>query len=132
MMRLQRHAGVSYFNIADNLETSIRTVAQCVSGDCDCDADVPEVEQDSPWRESHVVRELFIEENMYFTEMADLLGCHPETARNWVIRHDVSPVPSAHRTSSKVVRKLQRLGAKEQEKRESNGGDEYTNEFPQP
>lgn len=130
LMRRQRHAGVSYCNIADNFEMPIQVVATCVRGKCDCETEVPQIEDDSPWREPQVVRELFIDENLYFTEMADLLDCHPETARNWVIRHDVSPVPSSHRTSSKVVRKLQRLGAVEQQKREKQGGDRFTNEFP--
>lgn len=130
LMRRHRHAGVSYCNISDNLNIPIQVVATCVRGKCDCDTEVPPVEDDSPWREPPVVKELFIQENLYFTEMADLLDCHPETARNWVIRHDVSPVPSSHRTSSKVVRKLQRLGAVEQEERQEEGGDEYTNEFP--
>lgn len=129
LMRLQRHAGVSYCNIADNIDRSIHTVTRCVRGKCDCDSTVPAVEDDAPWREPQVVEELFLEENLYFTEMADLLDCHPETARNWVIRHDVSPVPSSHRTSSKVVRKLQRLGAQEQQEREENGGDEFSHPF---
>jgi hypothetical protein len=130
LMRLQRRAGMSYSNISENLGHSIRVVATCVRGKCNCDCDVAPVEDDAPWREPQVVKELFIEDNLYFTEMANLLDCHPETARNWVIRHDVSPVPSSHRTSSKVVRKLQRLGALEQEKREQDGGDEFTNTFP--
>jgi len=130
LIRMQRHEGVRYHNIADNLDISIRTATMCVQGKCECDTEVPVIDDDSPWREAHVMRELFIEENLYFTEMADLLGCHPETARNWVIRHDVNPVPSSQRTSSKVVRKLQRMGAKEQQEREQNGGDEYTNNFP--
>lgn len=130
-MRLQRAAGVKYHNIADNSEVPIEDVATHVRGKCDCNVtDVEPIDDDSPWREPQVVKELFIEENMHFTEMANLLDCHPETARNWVIRFDVSPVPSNHRTSSKTVRLLQRIGAEELEEKGQNENETFVQNIP--
>jgi uncharacterized protein YjcR len=84
-----------------------------------CEDEIPPLDDDTPWREPQVIKELFLDENMHFTEMSEALGCHPETARNWVLRYEISPVDSKKRTSSKTVRRLQRIGA-ENEKSQSN------------
>jgi len=130
-MRLQRLADVKYHNITENMEYALKDVIIHVRGKCSCNDDLAPVDDDSPWREPQVVQNLFIDENMHFTEIADLLDCHPETARNWVLRYDISQVPSTNRTSSKTVRLLQRIGAEQEEERKSNGGDEFTNQFPE-
>ena len=113
-LRNERDDGDTYEELSKRHSCSILTAIRHASGDCSCSVDVDPIEDDKPWREEAVVEELFVEENMFFTEMADELGCHPETARNWVIKHEVSEVPSSHRTSSKTVRMLQRLGEEDQ------------------
>lgn len=92
----------------DDVNFSIRDTLRHIKGECECEHSISPVEDDQPWREKAVMRHLFIDQRMYFTEMSDLLGCHDETARNWVGEHNLSP-KDTHHTSSKLVRHLQHM-----------------------
>lgn len=105
-LRERRRAEHTYESLSDLADARIKPVLEHVKGECDHDIDVDPVEEDQPWRERAVMESLFQKENMYFTQMAELLGCHDETARNWVGEHDLSP-EGTHHTSSKLVRQLQ-------------------------
>ena len=107
-LRERRRADHTYEALADLAGEDIKPVLEHVKGHCDCSGDEDPIDDDQPWRERAVMEALFIEENMYFTQMADLLGCHDETARNWVGEHKLSP-EGTHHTSSKLVRQLQQM-----------------------
>ncbi len=105
-LRERRRADHTYESLADLADARIKPVLEHVKGECDHEHDTDPVEDDQPWRERAVMKALFQTENMYFTQMAELLGCHDETARNWVGEHELS-AEGTHHTSSKLVRRLQ-------------------------
>lgn len=110
-LRERRRADHTYEALAELVDARIKPVLEHVKGHCDHDendVDADPVTDDQPWRERAVMEALFQKENMYFTQMADLLGCHDETARNWVGEHKLSP-DGTHHTSSKLVRQLQQM-----------------------
>lgn len=67
--------------------------------------------KDEPWKEKYVLKKLYIEKEMRFTEIANYLDCNTETAKKYVDKYDISPINSSNRTSSPRVNKLQRIGA---------------------
>lgn len=69
-----------------------------------------------PWLEPKTLKHLYVDKNMYFTEIADIFGCHQETVRTSIDKHDISDVDSSNRTSSKKVTKLQRADLPDAEK----------------
>lgn len=108
-LRERRLNGESYESISTETNLSIKELLVIIKQPNEgCDATIPPVEEDQPWREKPVMESLFKEENMFFTEMSDLLGCHDETARNWVTEHGLSR-KGTHHTSSKNVRHLQQV-----------------------
>lgn len=50
---------------------------------------VHEVEGDYPWREKETLQRLYSHENMSMKEVADELGCCPQTISEWVDKLDV-------------------------------------------
>lgn len=100
--------GEPYSTVADDLETEISDVLFHVKGFCDCEVDVEPYEDDQPWRKKEIINHLYFDKEMYFKKMAELLGCHDETARNWVGKHNPEEDNVRH-TSSRPVRNLQKL-----------------------
>jgi hypothetical protein len=39
-----------------------------------------------PWKNQHVLIELYCEHNLRFTEISEILDCHPETVKLWISR----------------------------------------------
>jgi hypothetical protein len=99
---------LTYEHLASAAGLSIFETLYYVQGHVPETYDVPPVEDDQPWRERAVMKSLFHEEQMFFVQMAAVLGCHDETARNWISIHDISP-EGTHHTSSKQVRSLTHL-----------------------
>ena len=108
LRRQRRTNETPYEDLADTFDITITTVLQHVKGRCQHTDGEEDPVDDQPWRERAVMHHLFVEERRYFTQMSDLLGCHDETARNWVGKHDLSP-DDTHHTSSKLVRRLQHM-----------------------
>lgn len=108
--------GLTYEALADDIDSDIFEVLYYVRGHAPVEFDVPPVDElvsdmnyeDQGWREEPVMAALFHTRNLFFTEMAEILGCHDETARNWVSEHELSP-DGTHHTSSKLVRQLQQI-----------------------
>lgn len=113
-LRNQRRQGLSYKQLNEAYPLYLEEILGHVVGTCECNVEVEELdsrEEDEPWCERYVLQTLRIEENMRFTQMAEVLDCHPETAKKYVDKFDVSPLDSSDRTSSPTVNELQRLGA---------------------
>lgn len=112
----RRENGLTYKALAEDVDSSIFEVLYYVRGHAPVEFDVPPVDElvsdrnyeDQGWREKPVMEALFHDRNLFFTEMAEILGCHDETARNWVSEHELSP-DGTHHTSSKLVRQLQQI-----------------------
>jgi hypothetical protein len=105
-LREKRLSGKSYEAIARDTPYSILELLVFIKQPMGCDDEVAPVTEDLPWREPAVMVDLFAREELFFTEMSDLLGCHDETARNWVTEHGITR-KGTHHTSSKTVRHLQ-------------------------
>jgi len=105
-LRERRLSGEEYEVIADETAYSVLEILVFIKQPQDCDELVPPVTEDQPWRQKAVMNSLFRQEGLFFTEMSELLGCHDETARNWVTEHGISR-RGTHHTSSKNVRHLQ-------------------------
>lgn len=106
----------SYMRLADQYSLPAWDIVAHIRGDCECNATVDAVTSDKPWTEKELVEELFIEQNYHFTEIAELFGCHHETVKNWARdHHEITIVDDSIRTSSKTVRKLQRIGIQNEE-----------------
>lgn len=104
-----RTVGAEYWNIAEIFDISIEEVAKHIKGDCDCDNN-QEVKIGKPWSEYETMRRLFEEQTMYFTQIAEVLDCHPETSREWIInKHNIG---FGQNTSSKKVREVKNIGSK--------------------
>lgn len=109
LRKARRQTDATYESLSEEYDYTITTILQHVKGKCShTHEDQPPVDDDQPWRERAVLYHLFIEENKYFTEMSNLLGCHDETARNWVSEHDITE-DGTHYTSSKLVRQLTQM-----------------------
>lgn len=112
-LRDQRRDGADYMEIANEYQLDAWDIVAHIRGNCECEAEEdPVVENgDKPWAEKDLVKELFIEQNYHFTEIAELFGCHHETVKNWARdHHEITIVDDSIRTSSKTVRQLQRIG----------------------
>lgn len=106
-LRERRLSGESYESISDDsLYSTLELLVLIKQPQGECDEIFPPVTEDQPWREKAVMQSLFRQEGLFFTEMSELLGCHDETARNWVTEHGISR-KGTHHTSSKNVRHLQ-------------------------
>lgn len=115
-LRLLKKDGGTYMELSEDFGLEAWDVVSHIRGNCDCEVDEEEMESDKPWTEKKLVQELFIEQNYHFTEIAKLFDCHHETVKNWARdHHQITIVDDATRTSSKTVRKLQRIGIQNQE-----------------
>lgn len=112
-LREKRKENVRYETLVESYSDSLVDIISHVIGTCDCSTVEEPINSrdDEPWRERFVIETLYLEQDMRFTEMADVLDCHSETAKKYVDEFDVSPIDSSNRTSSPRVNKLQRLGA---------------------
>ncbi len=113
-IRKHRKKGWTYEKIDNKFENKcITDIISCSVGTCECDCDVDSVDarEDEPWKEEYVVKKLYIDLELKFTEMSDVMDCHSETAKKYVDFFQVSPVNSSERTSSPRVNNLLRLGA---------------------
>jgi hypothetical protein len=113
-LRDERKGGRKYEDLESSYTMELEEIIMHIIGDCECiDGHTPPLEsrEDEPWREEYVIRKLYRKEEKRFTEMAEILNCHSETAKKYVDKFDVSPIDSSNRTSSTRVNKLQRLGA---------------------
>lgn len=109
---MRKEKDIEYWNISYLLECSIKTTISHAHGCCDCNHEEDPV-VDKPWAERRTMIVLFKKLNLHFTEIGEILGCHQETSREWIInRHELCELEEEHRTSSKKVRELQRLGKK--------------------
>lgn len=113
-LREERKEGREYEDLESSYTMELEEIIMHIIGDCECtDGYIQPLEsrEDEPWREEYVIRELYRKEEKRFTEMAEILNCHSETAKKYVDKFDVSPIDSSNRTSSTRVNRLQRLGA---------------------
>lgn len=111
----RKEEGWSYERLdAEYTSQNLQDILSCVVGTCKCENDDVEyidAREDEPWKEKYVVETLYIEEELRFTEMSNVMDCHSETAKKYVDIFNVSPVDSSKRTSSPRVNNLLRLGA---------------------
>jgi hypothetical protein len=117
-LRQERRRQVTYRELDDTYTLDIEQIIKHVIGNCECDdQDIPAIDarEDEPWREKYVVKELYRERGNRFTEMAEILDCHSETAKKYVDKFDISPIDSSNRTSSPRVNRLQRLGKEKED-----------------
>lgn len=115
-LREKRRESVRYETLVESHSFSLTEVLHHVLGNCDCeDIAIESLDSlnDEPWREKFVVKTLYIDNDMRFTQMADQLDCHSETAKKYVDKFNISPIDSSNRTSSPRVNKLQRIGAED-------------------
>jgi hypothetical protein len=109
LIKLYRTIGAEYWNIADVFEEDIEEISKHIQNSCDCDSELS-ISNGKPWTEYETMRRLFEQKTLYFTQIADILDCHPETSREWVInKHDIG---FGQNTSSKKVREVKNLGLK--------------------
>lgn len=47
------------------------------------------IETDHPWRDPDILSELYCDQELSLRETADRLGCHHETVRAWLHRHEI-------------------------------------------
>lgn len=112
-LRTKRRNGFTYKDLDEEYTLlSIDEIIQHIVGVCECENETDHIESkdDEPWREKYVVEKLYIDEEKRFTEMAEIMDCHSETARKYVDKFDISMIDSSNRTSSPRVNKLQRMG----------------------
>lgn len=112
-LRQERKNSTPYEDLDRKYSMDIEEIICHVTGNCDCQGvTVSSIDSrnDEPWRERYVVKKLYRERQKRFTEMADILDCHSETAKKYVDEFDISPIDSSNRTSSPRVNKLQRMG----------------------
>jgi hypothetical protein len=111
-IRTRRRNGESYESLNDNYTMNIDEILNHTFGNCECENNVEQLQSrnDEPWREKYLIQKLYREDEKRFTEMAETLDCHSETAKKYVDKFDVSPIDSSDRTSSPRVNKLMRLG----------------------
>jgi hypothetical protein len=112
-LRQQRKRQVPYRELDDKYTLDLEQIIKHIIGNCKCNnQDVRPIDarDDEPWREKFVVKELYRERGNRFTDMAEILDCHSETAKKYVDKFDISPIDSSNRTSSPRVNRLQRLG----------------------
>lgn len=116
-LRQKRKERVPYKELDNSYTMDIEKIVTHVIGNCNC-RDTSEMSidarDDEPWREKYVIKKLYRDRENRFTDMAEILDCHSETAKKYVDKFDISPIDSSNRTSSPRVNRLQRLG-KEQE-----------------
>lgn len=114
-LRIRRAEGQSYRTITEKTGVGLVKVLQHVLGGCNCPVSTPprDARDDEPWLSEFVVRSLYREKEMRFTQMSKVLDCHPETAKKYVDKFDISPIDSSNRTSSPQVNRLLRKGAED-------------------
>ncbi len=113
-IRKNRKKGLTYEKLDKKYEDiNLKQIVSCCVGTCDCECSVESIDarEDEPWKEEYVVEKLYIQFELKFTEMSDIMDCHSETAKKYVDFFNVSPVNSSERTSSPRVNNLLRLGA---------------------
>lgn len=116
-LRNKRKEGLKYEDLESSYTMNLEEIISHIIGDCKCvegHTTPLESREDEPWREEYVIRKLYREEGKRFTEMAEILSCHSETAKKYVDKFNVSPIDSSNRTSSTRVNRLQRLGAEKE------------------
>lgn len=115
MVRMRRADGQSYREITEKTSVDIVEILQHVLGGCECRVSAPpqDAREDEPWLSEFVVRSLYRKKEMRFTQMSKVLDCHPETAKKYVDKFDISPIDSSNRTSSPQVNRLLRKGAED-------------------
>ena len=116
-LRTARHEETCYKEIESSYTLELEEIIRHVVGNCECTDQTVEAtdsRDDEPWREEYVIRKLYREQENRFTDMAEILDCHSETAKKYVDKFDVSPIDSSDRTSSPRVNRLQRLGAEKE------------------
>lgn len=116
-LREKRDNGVRYETLDEEYDLSIIKIIQHVIGDCECTHDeidhIP-YDKDEAWREKYVAKKLYIDIDLKFKEMEDVLNCHAETARKYVVqKFNICSLDSKNRTSSTTVNKIQRIGLEE-------------------
>lgn len=111
-LRIRRSNQDTYEQLDSEYTMSLDEIIEHVVGSCKCDNDVESIDSrnDEPWREKYVIKDLYRKKEKRFTEMADILDCHSETAKKYVDKYNISPIDSSDRTSSPRVNKLMRLG----------------------
>lgn len=109
----------SYKELAEQFDVKIKHVLRHVRGLCDCViSEEPVTDNEYPWRRRPVIKHLRIEEELPFTRMGELLGCHEDTARDWFDDFDDLEdirIDSSDRTSSSLVTRTMRIGKQMQE-----------------
>lgn len=111
-LRKRRSNGDSYELLDEEYTMDIDDIIEHVVGNCECSNNVDPIDarNDEPWKEEFVIENLYREQGKRFTEMAEILDCHSETAKKYVDKFGISPIDSSDRTSSPRVNKLMRLG----------------------
>lgn len=115
-LRKSRKQNESYEYLNNNYTMNLEEIITHVIGECNCEVECDPVDarNDEPWREEYVMRNLYKEKEMRFTEIASILDCHPETTKKYVDKFNISPIDSSNRTSSPRVNKLQRMGKEDE------------------
>lgn len=116
LRRKRKQENKNYELLCDSYSMSLIDILNHVFGDCNCNCSEIAVKSknDEPWREKFVIEQLYLEHDMRFTKMADIMKCHSETAKKYVDEYNVSPIDSSDRTSSRRVNRLLRKGADEE------------------
>lgn len=112
-LRQLRKDGYEYMDIASKSNLDSWDVVAHIRGKCSCDSPETAITEksDKPWAEKELVRVLFIEKNMDYTEIAELFDCHHETVKNWARdKHEITIIEDSIQTSSKTVRQMLRIG----------------------
>lgn len=114
-LRRKRKNGVPYKDLSEMYTMDVEDIIKHVNGSFNCSNDENSIDSlnDEPWTEEFVVKTLYRDLEYRFTEMADIMDCHSETAKKYVDKFNISPIDSSNRTSSPRVNKLQRLGKEE-------------------
>lgn len=116
-IREKRREGYDYRHIADSF--GVRLLDAVIHGEgysdtdgsipsCNCSSGDPSPRRERPWREPAVLECLYIDNNIGFTRIGEILSCNKETVQNQVDKGGVGIIPKEKRSSSPTIRKLQR------------------------
>lgn len=117
-LRQKRKQGFSYETLDKNHPIDITEILNHITGECGSESSEEkpiDTEDDEPWTEEYVLEKLYLDKEMQFTEISNLLNCHSGTVTKYVDKFGVSPIESSNRTSSPRVNRIQRIGKERDE-----------------
>lgn len=77
--------GNDYADICSELDLSVEEVVSVAFTDVeDSGSNTLDSSEYEPWENQYVLTELYNEHQLTFTEISEVLDCHPETAKLWV------------------------------------------------